>query len=472
MNFKNIHSIFWLITCSVFLILTVPVLLQDGMFLDGVTYSAVSKNLAMGIGEFWKPHYTQTLYPAFYEHPPLGLWIQSVFFQVLGNSMYTERIYSLVTGMLIALGIFMNWRLFTFKTDYRKLAWFPVLLWTLTPLAFDAVRRNLLENTMAVFCLFSIYFICKSLRTKNIIPGLIGSALILGAFLTKGLVGLFPMAVVFIYWVALKEIKLTQAIAYSIIAVLTPPVLFYIISFFSKGALDNLIGYFNNQIFQTFVENNDHTTTNRFAIIGSLLEQLIISMVIVALIVAWKKKKDLPMEFPLGRLSVFFILIGLSASLPITLSLKQRLYYLLPSLSFFALGFSCLIVPVLSNFLNKVKPSFQSRLKIVAIVLAVATIVVSSLSIGKVGRDKDDLHDVAVLSDFFPEGTVISTTSDLCFNWGLVAYLARVGYISLDCNVGHDYYLIRNWEKLKEPMEKEYQLVDLDLTSYKLYRMN
>lgn len=54
-------------------LLLIPTLVQDGMFLDGITYSAISRNMANGIGSFWHPHYTETLYPHFNEHPPLYL---------------------------------------------------------------------------------------------------------------------------------------------------------------------------------------------------------------------------------------------------------------------------------------------------------------------------------------------------------------------------------------------------------------
>lgn len=45
--------------------LLIPVLIQDGMFLDGVTYSAISKNLANGFGSYFEPHYSKTLYLIF-----------------------------------------------------------------------------------------------------------------------------------------------------------------------------------------------------------------------------------------------------------------------------------------------------------------------------------------------------------------------------------------------------------------------
>src|SRR5688572_2071285 len=94
----NPFSVFTLV---IMLVLVLPVLLQDGMFMDGVQYACVSRNLANGDGTFWFPwlhdSWVKADSPYFMEHPPLVYGIQSIFFRVLGDTMYTERIYSLFT---------------------------------------------------------------------------------------------------------------------------------------------------------------------------------------------------------------------------------------------------------------------------------------------------------------------------------------------------------------------------------------
>ncbi len=49
---NKIHYNFWLITMAAFIISLVPLLIQDGMFFDGIMYSTLSKNLAYGYGSF------------------------------------------------------------------------------------------------------------------------------------------------------------------------------------------------------------------------------------------------------------------------------------------------------------------------------------------------------------------------------------------------------------------------------------
>jgi hypothetical protein len=82
------ERLFGYLQLQFFFALHVPPLIQDDMFLDGVTYAAISKNLAHGYGTFWMPHYTQTKDAVFHGHPPLVFGIQSFFFRVLGDSLY------------------------------------------------------------------------------------------------------------------------------------------------------------------------------------------------------------------------------------------------------------------------------------------------------------------------------------------------------------------------------------------------
>src|ERR1700685_3790893 len=91
---------FWLLTFAILIGLTVPVLIKDGMFMDAMLYSSVSHNLSQGIGTFWFPQFSfrnMGGLSSFHEQPPLVFGIQSIFFRILGGSLYTERIYTFIT---------------------------------------------------------------------------------------------------------------------------------------------------------------------------------------------------------------------------------------------------------------------------------------------------------------------------------------------------------------------------------------
>ena len=121
------------------------------MFLDGVTYASIARNLAQGRGRFWAPHYTDTIYPAFHEHPPLAFWLQSLWFRAFGDHWFVERAYSAAAAALIALLIVVTWRAVHAVPDARNQDWLPVALWMAAPVVSWAIVGNLLETTVAVF---------------------------------------------------------------------------------------------------------------------------------------------------------------------------------------------------------------------------------------------------------------------------------------------------------------------------------
>src|SRR3990167_4418365 len=86
----------WLFSLSLLLILFVLPLTRQGMFLDGVLYAAIAKNLALGYGSLWHPFYSQTDFSVFYEHPPLAIYFQSLFFKLAGQGFGVEQLYCLL----------------------------------------------------------------------------------------------------------------------------------------------------------------------------------------------------------------------------------------------------------------------------------------------------------------------------------------------------------------------------------------
>ena len=134
---KKIQLLIWLINLSVFLLFYMPDLLRDGMFGDGLLYATLANNLAHGIGTFWSPQVFSGA-PGFHGHPPLVFGIQSVFFRVLGDGMWVERLYSFLAAVVTAYLIISIWR-------YRNILILPILSCP-TPLR----PRNMLRITPTI----------------------------------------------------------------------------------------------------------------------------------------------------------------------------------------------------------------------------------------------------------------------------------------------------------------------------------
>ncbi len=408
---------FWFLTITVFVVLLIPSLVQEGMFLDGITYSAISNNLANGIGSIWCPSYTKTMYISFYEHPPLVFIIQSWFFKIFGSAFYTERIYSFFIALMTLIGIVKCWRLFF----SRENDWLPILLWLFVPLISWAYKNNILENTMGVFTIFSIFFITKSLIKKRILYLFLGSSLIVLAFLSKGFVGIFPIIVPIIYAIVYKNDKITILyFGYSIFLITAS----IIVSLYVFPELNkNLIHYFNQQLFPALNNQREITTNNRFSILLNLISELLLPIIILLLfaIKDWKKQKiNSLIQY---KVALFWFLIAISASIPLVLTLKQRTFYTLPSIPFYILSISTLLNPYINSIKEKITPKKSRLIKNSSIFVLSCAILYSILKYGDYSRDKEMIKDIYLISKVIPKGTIMKTSNELCEQWSLIAYL-------------------------------------------------
>src|SRR5262249_8887660 len=146
---------------------------------------------------FWAPTYTATIYPEFHEHPPLGFWLQSLWFKVIGDHLFVERLYTLTAACATGLVIVFLWRRVTRGTDAFQSEWLPFLLWIAVPLVSWSVVGNLLETTVSVFTTTAVLAVVYGSGANStggaVAGGAVAGLCVAAAALTKGPVGLFPL---------------------------------------------------------------------------------------------------------------------------------------------------------------------------------------------------------------------------------------------------------------------------------------
>jgi len=468
----NKNQTFWLFTIVIFLGLLLPSLVQKNMFLDGVTYASISKNLANGIGTLWCPQYTKTVSPKFFGHPPLVFIIQSLFFKILGNGIYTERIFSFVTAIISALGIIKLWKLFNINAEKENISWLPVLLWITVPIVFWSYSNNLLENTVSIFTLFAVYFISKSfIGTKKYFK-YIGIFFIFLGFLSKGLVALFPLILPLLFAIT-YGFKKYKFMPFHILFYTLILLFFFFISFLIFPDLKtNLTEYLHLQISPIFSGNEDITTNNRFSILLNLLLNLSLPILILFFFSfkEWKDKKSL--NFLKNEKAIFFFLIGLSASLPMIITLKQRNFYLSPSIPFYALAISFWIQPFIKKIAENLSIKKLKIFQIVSFVLLGIAIIFTFSRYGKYSLNEAMIKDVYTISETIPKVTIIYTTSELWNNWKLEAYLYRIAEISLSADKEQEYFLIEKNKSIPKKIQDKYKKTDIKLNKYQLFEKN
>lgn len=462
MKIYNLPFIY--LTFSVFLCLLMPFLVQRGMFLDGVTYATMSRNFAERISTTQKPMYTD-LYP-FYEQPVLGFLIQSVFYKILGNSIYVEKIFSMLMAVLSLIGLVLCWKIFTKKTSILFSFWMPALIWITIPLVSWTFSNNMLESIITVSSIFSVYFSIKSFQKQRFLHAILSAIFIIFGFLVKGPVGIFPLVTPIIFGFIFNRRK--EGFYNFILIFISCFSILLLILYIFPALKINLIKYFEVHLLPAIKDEREISTKYRGFIMWKALIQLCIPSILVLVFIFINRYKGIRNEVPFFKEVLFFVLIALSASLPLMITHKQRKYYLMPSIIYYSLAFGFILAPWVNYYIKKINLKYRKAIIYGSFFLVFITISICCIRYDKYSRDKELIEDVLYISDKLPPHTIISFED--CSNYLLNAYMYRLGYLNLDCSENkHTYYLTVKENSLPDHLKNLY-VKEKELNIYTLYR--
>lgn len=456
---------------SVFLILLFPMIFQPGLFMDGLMYASVAKNLANGTGTFWSPQFSTTLFPSFHQHPPLVFGLLSVFFKIFGNDFFIEKIYSFLTGILTASFIIFIWRKITKEKTIQDMYWVPVLFWITIPRVYWAFNNNMLENTMGLFSLVAVYLLLISENQNQIrsfLLILIAAILLLLSFLSKGFPGLYPLGFYFCCWVSGRCRFNTMVLKTALILLLTTTI-FFLLFFISRDSFQSITSYFKIQLIYSFSEY--HQEDARLGMLYDIFQQLIICLSFCLLIIMIYYRKVFRI-FKEGKMDIqlflMMLFIAFSASLPLLISPKLYAYYLVPSMPFFAISISVLMAEILHEIVlkSKIFQSVANGIEIAGYVIILVSLLAGYINYGKCCRDEKIIGDVLKTGNIVGTSSVIGISRTFENSWNIHGYFQRYYGISLDCNPNHDYILT---DKDTGSIDK-YEPVAISLSEFRLFR--
>jgi 4-amino-4-deoxy-L-arabinose transferase-like glycosyltransferase len=474
------YSFFYITTFSLLVFLVLPFLIQEGMFMDGQQYACVSKNLAEGTSTFWFPVLSGTWQvqdsPYFMEHPPLFYGIESLFFRVFGSSIYTERIFSFTMLLLTAFFIHLIWNLASkFIAEDKRVSWFPVLIWIITPVCFWTYQNHMIETLLSVLTLASVFFALKGLvcgRFK-IICFILSGIFLFSAFLTKGFPGLFPLVTVPLFYLTLKKITLKQLFFYTGIVILTCVFICLCVFYFYPDSMESLKFYLTKRLINR-VETTS-TINYRLFILRDLVMEFLPSTLICLILWYLSKKKVAAKKIRMENKQMFFFMLflGFSASAPIMVTMVQKNFYLVPSIPFFALALAFINSNYITEKMTLITaiPQKSKKLNAASIILFIMVLAFSASQVGSTSRDKELISDVKKIGAYVGTNKKISTDADTYLNWGFQFYLLRYYNISLDPRThSHTFFVkaLDNGTKFPEGSKKT-SLVTAD---YELRRIN
>ncbi len=433
---------------ALFLALVSGSLTTTGMFMDGLIYSNVAANMADGIGTFWHPTYTATHHPDFYQHPPLALGLLALFYKVLGTHILVTKLYMVLTMLLCA---WLTLRLWLRLGGKRENGWMPLLMWTLVPIVTHFANQCMLENTMVLFDLGAILLLLRPERKA--LNGLLAGVLLVAAFMTKGLTGLFPLVLPVLLWICDRRKGALMQTLCMLVGLLLPLAVIALMVPQARVYFDN---YMHLQVLAGWSQGEVH----RWQILLDLLRNMAIVIGVVLIVVIFNKGVG---QKP-TRLHWAMWLLVACAVLPMMVSTRQREFYLLPSMPIVAVLLALLIEEPVARWIKTSKV-----LSYVAVSMLLGAIVLNALRFGTEGRDAQLQRDMKVIIAHLDEGETVAIPTPLYYDYKLQGYYYRECRVSLGdqkrCRhllTTADYPADSTYRELPLPTERYclYELVD------------
>lgn len=164
---------------------------------DEAIYAEVSKNIIRS-GDYITLHWD--LGSNWFEKPPLYFWISSTFMRVFGVSEFSARLPSAIAAFLSVIVVYFFAK-YLFKS--RLVGFLAGLMLTTTAHIWYYGRLGMLDVTVGFFILVSLFFAYKFLDTYKYRFAVYAGLFTGFAIMTKAIVGLLPVGVIFIYLVYL-----------------------------------------------------------------------------------------------------------------------------------------------------------------------------------------------------------------------------------------------------------------------------
>ena len=463
----------WLFTLSFILITFLPRSVDDTMFMDGVTYAAIARNMSEGIGSFWRPFFAHSFWlpydngDYFSGHPPLQFGLQSILFRIFGDTPAVENGYNLLILTGYILFIIKIWqKLLGPANPFRVLGWIPVLCWYAVVIVYYSIPNNFLDSTMGLFCLASCYFQLVYLKEESaqkqyvLWPLLAGICMML-AFLTKGPVGLYPLAFSAIYTISTHPYGFSKAFRPTIIMLVAIAAGIAGI-FLHAPARAFMATYFNGQIMQALLQKREKAGTGwaaHFTLISELLRNLLPHLIACAALygLSFGFKWRIPRQKVISENIRLTALAAASGILPMLVSIKQYPHYLLPALPFVALLFAFLLV-------QRVEFVMVHRKQFITIALSIGVLVCWGATFRKLTSIPPDVHSANAkqLRTLVPSAATIGICHDLFQRADIHANLQRYHHLSLSTEIGTMKYVLADSACLPQFDPKRDSIVKLN----------
>lgn len=440
------HSVFWWVAIFYIAFMFLPRLTPTGMFGDGLLYSSIARNLAEGRGSWWAPFFSSGYWiegvapTAYYENPPLMLWMQAGFFRLFGDHWWVEKLYAL---LLLALNCWLISRVWEAPLKERagvseRFGWVPVWLFYFIPIVAWGSPNNLMDSQLLTFCLLSLWCSLTVLfQGKNpVLFFALASIFIFFGILTKGPVALYPVAAPLLYALIFERKKWLRGLMQSASVLAIAFLLFFALLWLNGAAFSFFQQYWEQRLavaLQGGRADGLRLGWGRLYIFWLLLREnsMILGVSILLLLAAWRRGNRATGFAYERKLSLFFLLLAFAATVPVMASTRQAGMYLIPGLALFAVAAGYFHLPWLSHWLSRMGRRSTAWVGGLAGLGILIVVMYATVIAGKPGREKALLHDLTFLKQEIPSGGRVAACEHVMSNFVFHVYLQRFAHLEL-----------------------------------------
>lgn len=202
---------------------------------DEAIYAEVSKNI-IKTGDYITLHWD--IGSNWFEKPPLYFWLSSTFMRVFGINEFSARLPSAIAAFLSVIVVYFFAK-YLFKS--RLVGFLSGLMLVTTAHVWYYGRLGMLDVTVGFFILASLFFAYKFLETYKYKFAVYSGLLTGFAIMTKAIVGLLPVGIIFIYLIYLiisNQIVLKKVLLgtlYYLVSLVVIAVPWHLISYIEHG---------------------------------------------------------------------------------------------------------------------------------------------------------------------------------------------------------------------------------------------
>jgi len=444
---RQVTAALWILLAAAACFLILNRLVTQSFFFDGTIYASIARNMAEGTGSAWSPHFSSTLFPVFAEHPPLMMWLESLGFRVFGDTIAVEKGFSLLTFLAAALLLWNIWaRLHNGDVEMQRAAPLALFMALVAGRLNWAFGNGMLENLLMVFTSAAVLFVVTAYDGREKTSAVSRTALIACAglatalaLLTKGPVGLFPLAAPALYWLSTPQPSF-RAVVFDSVILLVVIVLFYLALWSFEAPRQAIQRYLDAQLLPSLAGERGHGGGGWTAV-RTLLRvnayPVVLTVLALAVTRRWRRVHgDAFLRTQRLRRAAYLFLLGSSASLPLLASPRIASFYFNPALAYFAAGLCTLCAPAVFDGLGKLGPLSRRRFYAGATGLLAISLITVGWNFGRPGEDRQAIENAGRIAGAVCAGhalcaDTVSGCGMALEDWALYAYMQRYYKISI-----------------------------------------